>query len=251
MSILNEISSKNSNTNWHPTNIVLVYCAKRIQDVSMLIPILPILQEPTTELTNIKLEIFVTQEQGLPISALEILTKPPQVVKMVPCTRNRSSVGIMQEGLIWRAIIAASTFVIFLMSLVLLSDIFVHQVPGKSSRKSNPSWINDLLVFAAFVISMGCSAVATATFTRRKLSTDSRESKNPKKFMKEPRVVAAKKNDFHIEPKIYFGRRPNLSGKTLPFFLYLYFLYILCNIRASLDYLLQYNLHFQFDIICL
>jgi ferric-chelate reductase len=230
MSILNEISSKNSNTNWHPTNTVLVYCAKRVQDVSMLIPILPILHEPTSELTNFKLEIFVTQEQGLPISALEILTKPHQVIKMMPSTRNRSTVGIAQEGLIWRAIIAALTFVIFIMSLVFLSDIFVHKVSGKSSRKNNPSWINDLLIFSAFVISMGSSAVATTTFTQRKLITDSRESQITKNVMREPRVVAAKKNDFHIEPKIYFGRRPNLSGKAFSFFstfiFFMYFMYI-------------------------
>ncbi|KAF3334279.1 ferric reduction oxidase 8 [Carex littledalei] len=206
MSILNEISSKNSTTNWHPTNIQILYCAKQVQDISMLTPILPILHEPTTELTNFKLKIFVTQEQGLPISAFEVLNKPPRVVKMLQSTKNRSSVGITQEGLIWRAIIAALTFVVFLMSLVFLSDIFIHQVQGKSSRKSNPSWINDLLVFAAFVIATSCSAVATVTFNRRKFS-DNRESKTPKKGTKETK----NKNGLLFEPQIYFGKRPNLS----------------------------------------
>lgn len=214
MSILNEISSKNGTTNWHPTNIQLIYCAKQVQDISMLTPILPILHEPTTELTNFKLKIFVTQEQGIPISAFEILNKPPRVIKMLTSTKNRSSVGITQEGFIWRAIIAALTFVVFLMSLVFLSDIFIHQVQGKSSRKSNPSWINDLLVFAAFVIAMSCSAVATVTFNRRKFS-DNRESKIPRKVTKETK----NKNGLLFEPQIYFGKRPNLSGNII-FFLF-------------------------------
>ncbi|KAJ4818957.1 Ferric reduction oxidase 8 [Rhynchospora pubera] len=210
MSILNETSSKDSTTNWHPTNIVLIYCVKQVQDISMLTPILPILCQPTAEITNFRLKIFVTQEQGSTMTAFEVLNKPPQVIKMLPSTTKRS-VGITQEGLIWRAIIVALAFVIFLISMVLLSDIFVHQVHGKPSRKSNPSWINDLLLFAAFVIAMSCSAVASITFAQRKLRNDRRAMEIPKKVIEEPMGTTDKKSGFLFEPEIYLGKRPNLS----------------------------------------
>ncbi|KAJ3701662.1 hypothetical protein LUZ61_005367 [Rhynchospora tenuis] len=210
MSILNEISSKDSTTNWHPTNIVLIYCVKRVQDISMLTPILSILCQPAAEIANFKLKIFVTQEQGSPISALEVLNQPPRVIKMLPTPTNRSA-GITQEGLIWRAIIAALGFIIFLVSLVFLSDIFIQQVHGKPSRKSNPSWINDLLVFAAFVIAMSCSAIATIIFAQRRSRNNRKAMEIPKMFIEETKGTTDKKNGFLFEPEIYSGKRPNLS----------------------------------------
>ncbi|KAJ3671746.1 hypothetical protein LUZ60_007825 [Juncus effusus] len=205
MSILNEISSKNNT----PTKILLIFCVKSLQDLSMLSPISSLFH--SNKLENLKLKLFVTREKESSTRAAEILDEKPQCNIPFLDMKNSHGIYIRQEGLIWRAIITALAFVIFIASLIILSNLFVHQVHGKSNRKSSPSWINDLLLFASFVISTSCCAFLTVFFYRRKSKNGQEMVKVPQKDAQVKKSETDKMHGSIIEPEIYFGKRPNLS----------------------------------------
>ncbi|KAJ3701664.1 hypothetical protein LUZ61_005369 [Rhynchospora tenuis] len=211
MSLLNEISSSAS-TRSYPTKILFIYCIKRTQDLSMLTPISSLLYAPSPELKNLKMKIFVTQDEESPGTAFKLLDETLQSEKDTFGTeRSHISVGTVQEGLLWRATVAAISFTVFLVSLVLLSNIFVHQVHGKPSRKADPSWINELLVLAAFIIAMSCSAVATVLFSHQSSRKKHKDIKYSESTKQGSNYETDKMCSSPIKPEMYFKQRPIFS----------------------------------------
>ncbi|KAJ4751913.1 Ferric reduction oxidase 8 [Rhynchospora pubera] len=209
MSLLNEISSRSSSTRSYPRKILLIYCIKRTQDLSMLTPISSLLHP--RKLKNFNMKIFVTQDEESPGTA-ELLDEALQLEMFTFGTeRSHISVGIVQEGLLWRATVAALSFAVFLVSLVLLSNIFVHQVHGKPNRKAYPSWINELLVLTAFIIAMSCSAVATVLFRHQNSRKEHKDIKYSESTKQKSNYETDQKCSSPIRPEMYFKQRPIFS----------------------------------------
>nr|XP_010906716.1 ferric reduction oxidase 8, mitochondrial [Elaeis guineensis] len=204
LSILQDVASRCGNISKYPTKIQLIYVVKRLQDLSMLTPISPLLINQSGELGHLKLKVFVTQEQG---TVREMFNDSSQV-KTAVMDRNSSADTVARpEGLLWKATITMLSFITFLASLVCLSHIFIHQ-GKKSSENKYPSWVNDLLVFCSFVIATSCCSVATVFLRWRK-------SVNNIQLLSQKYTESAEMHSMQLkgaleEHEINFGRRPNL-----------------------------------------
>ncbi|XP_020106498.1 ferric reduction oxidase 8, mitochondrial isoform X2 [Ananas comosus] len=202
LSILHDIASRNSNTKRRPTKILLIYCVKRIQDLSMLSPISSLLRKQPSELEYLELKLYVTQEHGSASAACDFLHGNSHVETVVMDCEPHQEVVPMQEGLLWNAMITALSFVIFLASLVCLNHIVFHR-NKKPSHQKTPSWINDLLVFSSFVIATSCCAVATVLYRWRKSSNYCSDKYAEQQSMKEEGSLQ--------QHEVNFRKRPNLS----------------------------------------
>ncbi|XP_008777197.2 ferric reduction oxidase 8, mitochondrial isoform X2 [Phoenix dactylifera] len=208
LSILQDAASRNGNISKYPTKIQLIYVVKRLQDLSMLTPISPLLINQSGELGHLKLKIFVTQEEGTTTIVREMFNDLPQV-KTIVMDRN-SSVNIMArpEGLLWKATITMLSFLTFLASLVCLSHIFIHQ-GKKSSESKYPSWVNDLLVLCSFVIATSSCSVATVLLRWRKSANNVQLLS--RKYTESAEMHYSRQLKGALEEhEINFGRRPNL-----------------------------------------
>lgn len=206
LSILHDIASRNSNTKRRPTKILLIYCVKRIQDLSMLSPISSLLRKQPSELEYLELKLYVTQEHGSASAACDFLHGNSHVETVVMDCEPHQEVVPMQEGLLWNAMITALSFVIFLASLVCLNHIVFHR-NKKPSHQKTPSWINDLLVFSSFVIATSCCAVATVLYRWRKSSNYCSDKYAEQQSMKEEGSLQ--------QHEVNFRKRPNLSGNVI------------------------------------
>nr|CAD1820102.1 unnamed protein product [Ananas comosus var. bracteatus] len=136
LSILHDIALRNSNTKRRPTKILLIYCVKRIQDLSMLSPISSLLRKQPGELEFLELKLYVTQEHGSASAACNFLHGNSHVETVVMDCEPHREVVPMQEGLSWNAMITALSFVIFLASLVCLNHIVFHRNKKPSHQKT-------------------------------------------------------------------------------------------------------------------
>ncbi|XP_072963079.1 ferric reduction oxidase 8, mitochondrial isoform X1 [Typha angustifolia] len=208
LSILHDIASMRGNTK-RCTKILLIYSVKRIQDLSMLTPITPLLLNQPGELENLKLRIFITQEEGSASEAYAILHDMSNVTTVAMDRKSQGDPLVREDGLLWRAIITGLSFLIFLASLVFLSHIVLHH-GKKSSRRKTPSWINDILLAGSFVISTSCCTLATVLSIWKQSPEGTREVHQ--KFAKdnEPQQTKALKSSFEGH-EINFGKRPKIA----------------------------------------
>lgn len=209
LSILQDVASRKGNTSKYPAKIQVIYVVKRLQDLSMLAPISPLLINHSGEHEHLKLKVFVTQDEGKTTTAREALYDLSQVKTVIMDRRNSSGdLAARPEGLLWKATITMLSFLIFLTSLLCLSHIFIHR-EKKSSENQNPSWVDDLLVFCSFVIATSCCSVATV-LSRWRRSVIDNEVRSQKYTIKSAEMHSLQLKGALEEHEINYGKRPNL-----------------------------------------
>ncbi|WOL14390.1 ferric reduction oxidase 8, mitochondrial [Canna indica] len=218
LSILQDIASRTNEMNKNiPTKITLIYTVKKIQDLSMLALISPLLlNNQSSELSNLQLKLFVTQEVGPPVAAEKMLQDLSQV-KTITFKNNASSKSSgalpVPEGLLWRAVITALSFVVFLASLVFLSHVFLHQEKESSKEeKKSPSWVGDLFVICSFAVAASCCTMVTivARWRRKSLGEGEGEGLSHKHGLC-AEMVPAKVQGGVEKHEVKFGCRPDLA----------------------------------------
>ncbi|URE12420.1 ferric reduction oxidase 8 [Musa troglodytarum] len=209
MSILQDIASRNGGMERSPTKVHLIYAVKKVQDLSMLALISPLLLTHSAELGNLHLKLFVTEEDGPPFTAEKMLQDLSRVKTITMNKASPEGTAVpTPEGLLWKAAMTALSLLLFLASLIILTHLFVHQ-EKKSSKKKNPSWIGDLLLLCSFAIAASCCTVATVLSRWRKSVDDSPELSYKHHELAE--MLPDKVQGALQKHEIYFGCRPNLG----------------------------------------
>ncbi|CAD5179643.1 unnamed protein product [Musa acuminata subsp. malaccensis] len=209
MSILQDIASRNGAMERSPTKVHLIYAVKKVQDLSMLALISPLLLTHSAELGNLHLKLFVTEEDGPPFTAEKMLQDLSRVKTITMNKASPEGTAVpTPEGLPWKAAITALSLLLFLASLIILTHLFVHQ-EKKSSKKKNPSWIGDLLLLCSLAIAASCCTVATVLSRWRKSVDDSQELSHKHHELAE--MLPDKVHGALQTHEIYFGCRPNLG----------------------------------------
>lgn len=208
---MQDVASRYGNISKYPTKIQLIYVVKRLQDLSMLTPISPLLINQSGEIGHLKLKAFVTQEEGTITMVQELFNEMSQVKTVIMDGNNSGDIVARPEGLLWKATITMSSFLTFLASLVCLSHIFIHE-GKKSSENEYPSWVNDLLVFCSFVIATSFCSVATVLLRWGK-------SVNNIQLLSHKYTESAEMHSMQLkgaleEHEINIGKRPNLIGNV-------------------------------------
>lgn len=209
LSILEDIASRNDAMDRKPTKVQLIYAVKKVQDLSMLALISPLLLNQSAELGNLKLKIFVTQED-VPQVTVDRILQDLSKVKTITFGKASSKDAVpMAEGLLWKAMITAFCFVVFLASLILLSLIFLPK-GKKSSKENNPSWVGDLFVLCSITIAASCCTMTTVLSRWRRPKSGGQPCPHKKETCAE--MPSAKLHEVVEKHEISYGSRPNLAG---------------------------------------
>ncbi|KAJ6814235.1 ferric reduction oxidase 8, mitochondrial [Iris pallida] len=208
LSILQDVASRNRDTNTCPTRIELVYAVKKSVDLSMLTPISWLLLDWPPGLGHLKLRVFVTQEKDRSGNSVSEILHEMSQVKAVILDQHSSGEHVPKpQGLLLKAAVAGLASVAFLVSLVCLTHVFIHK-EKRSSPNKTPSWISDTLVLCSFVIATSCAAtMAVALSMGRK---DVHVPAVPRNKSKSAETCSENVQNVWGEDEINFGKRPNL-----------------------------------------
>ncbi|XP_042420246.1 ferric reduction oxidase 8, mitochondrial-like [Zingiber officinale] len=203
LSILQDIASRNGDMNKNPIKVQLIYVVKKVEDLSMLAVISPLLLE------NLKMKLFVTQENSPPVTAEKILQDLSLQIKTIASNKASSKGALsMPEGLLWKALITAVSFAVFLASLIILSYVFLHQESKSSSKKKkDPSWIGDLFALCSLTIAASCCAMATMISRWKRTVSEGQQVPHRQSVCHENTSAKVQGTERH---EIEFGIRPNL-----------------------------------------
>lgn len=215
LSILQDVASKNGSMNNYCKKIQLIYAVKKSQDLSMLAPVSTLLLNQPADLGHVRLRLFVTKEEGPWTSVEEMLHELSQV-KIITLDHDSSGDGVPSpEGLLAKATITGLASIVFLVSVVCLTHVFIHK--GKrASQIKTPSCISDALVICSFVIATGCSTtVAIILYMWRKSLKDYHAPAASHKNVTSSQINTEGMLEVLGKHEINFGQRPNLSGNIL------------------------------------
>lgn len=214
LSILQEISSTQSSIRYRfPTRIQLIYTVKKSQDISLLNPISHLLLNQSAEKWQLKLKVFVTQDEQSGATIRGLLNDFCQVQVVNFATPRSSYAAHGLENLRWMAAMAGLSVVMFLVFLSSLNHAFLPS-QEKSSKQKNPSWVADILLLCSFIMAILCSTLVAVVLRWRNLrretpSVSPKEGKSKDDLM-ETRGTALEDHEIH------FGGRPNFQGTTIP-----------------------------------
>ncbi|KAL3628890.1 hypothetical protein CASFOL_027936 [Castilleja foliolosa] len=204
LSIVQELSSNSSITeNGYPNRIQLIYTTKKSQDVCLLEPILPQLQN--IEQLHTKLKLYVTRENQVGTTLRDIINKIPEIQ-----TRNFSTACVSHatygsERLLFMETILLASSVVFFLSLVFFNRFVVQ--PDKK-QKSSSSQIN-LMLLCSFAIAVIVSALLAVVMRRKRLKKEVHFfSAKQSKAMK---LSLFEDNGDLDEHEIHFGERPDFQ----------------------------------------
>ncbi|ONK58795.1 uncharacterized protein A4U43_C09F16720 [Asparagus officinalis] len=209
LSILQDVASRNGRMNNYCKKVQLIYAVRKTQDLSMLTPISSVLLKEPADLGRVQLRLFVTKgKEGSRTSVEELLLEVSQL-KTINLGEGSSSDRVPRpESSLSKATITGLASIVFLVALVCLTHVFVHQSKRNSLNKT-PSWISDLLIICSFIIATSCSTTMVTILYMWKKTTKPSD-KNSRSFsMNSERIQDVPKHE------ISYGQRPNLTEMLL------------------------------------
>lgn len=214
LSLLQDVASRNGSTNNYCKKIQLIYAVKKSQDLSLLAPLSTFLLNQPSVLGHFRLRIFVTKEtEGTRTSVEDVLCEMSQV-KTISFNRGSSGNAVRRpEGFLMKATISGVALLIFLIALICLTHIFIHQ--GKRPSKNiAPSWVSDILIICSFVVATSCSTMmATILYIWRKPLENYHDPAISNLKEMSPQMNSERMQDMLGKHEINIGQRPNLEGK--------------------------------------
>ncbi|RDX77169.1 Ferric reduction oxidase 8, mitochondrial [Mucuna pruriens] len=235
LSILTEADSATSKSRF-PSRIQLVYVIKKAQDFSLLHSISHLLLNQSSENFHLNLKLFVTQETQTGVGIRELLNEFFKV-RTVQVNRVCSDYAAHgPESPSWMAAIVAFCSVCFLIFLICFNHIIIPSGKhSKMSKEKTPSWAVDLLLIAAFVLALACSASVAAFLRWRRLRKGIPQISHGE--IKPLDLSSAEARNALEEHEVHFGGRPNFKGSDL----IVYFLMFLIHIDKTIDSLVALN----------
>lgn len=214
ISILRDASGRDRSLNPFPMRVLLIYIVKKSHDLSMLTPISTLLLEqtsPTAQNLQLKLKIYVTQEQKSRLSARELINlmtqSKPFILKPIPS----GDTMLVPEGPLWNFTITGLASAVFLISILCLTRVFVHE-GKKPSKDKTPSWVSDLLVICSLAITTTIISMTTIISgwcpSSDYCTKFSRKNRNRNTAAEENAPVTQAMQQEH---EITFGSRPILT----------------------------------------
>ncbi|KAK8959895.1 hypothetical protein KSP40_PGU006700 [Platanthera guangdongensis] len=214
ISILQDAFGRDRILNPFPTRVLLIYIVKKSHDLSMLTPISTLLLDQTPPITQnlqLKLKIYVTQEQKSRLSARELINlmtqSKPFILKPIPS----GDIMPVPEGLMWNFTITILASAVFLISILCLTRAFIHE--GKKPYKDKtPSWVSDLLLICSLAITT--TIIIMATIISGWLPSPDNYSKFSRKNRNRNTAIEANfpaAQAMQQEHEISFGSRPILT----------------------------------------
>lgn len=208
LSILQDVASRNGRMNNYCKKVQLIYAVRKTQDLSMLTSISSVLLKEPADLGHVQLRLFVTKEkEGSRTSVEEMLLEMSQL-KMINLGEGSSSDRVPRpESFLLKATITGLASIVFLVALVCLTHVFIHQSKRNSQNKT-PSWISDLLIICSFIIATSCSTtmVTILYMWRKTMKASNKNSRSSS--MNSERIQDVPKHD------ISYGQRPSLIGNN-------------------------------------
>ncbi|KAF8399776.1 hypothetical protein HHK36_015646 [Tetracentron sinense] len=209
LSILQEIAStQNTNKNRLPTRIQLIYVVKKSQDINILNPISHLLLNQLAEQGNLKLKVYVTQEEQSSKTVRELLTEPSQVQVVTFDTKCSNYAIYGFQSLLWMAAIAGFSSIIFLVSLSFFNHMVLHS-EKQSPKEKKASSVTDLLLICSFIIATTSITLAAAIMRRRKLMYEIPPVSQ--KQSKGAELSSMEETGANVEHEIHFKGRPNFQ----------------------------------------
>lgn len=185
----------------------------------MLTPISTLILGQSPELAHnihLKLKIYVTREQQSQLSARELINEMTQTKRFVLGPISTRNIMPVPEGLMWNVTIIGLAFIVFLISILFLTRVFINE-GNKSSGDKAPSWVYDLLVICSLFINITSVTVATVVSKWRR-SADNNSIRFSRKIHKstvEASAGTSMAQRLEQDLEINYGCRPNLIGKKL------------------------------------
>lgn len=227
ISIIREILFQSTKPNCHIPRITLICAFKNSSDLSMLDLLLPISGANSDQIPRIQLQIeaYVTQEKEQPKVEAQ---KPIQAICFKPIPLDKPiSTTLGPSNWLWLGAIIASSFVLFLLVLGLVTRYYIYpfdQKPGEFYHYSYRVLWDMFLVCACICI---VSSVAFVLCKRRNATEDKQiqnlEMSMPTTSPAAWSYVAADHRELESHPnqslveamKVHFGARPDLKSKLL------------------------------------
>ncbi|KAK7389121.1 hypothetical protein VNO78_23953 [Psophocarpus tetragonolobus] len=209
LSILTEADSTTSKSRF-PSRIQLVHVIKKAQDFCMLHSISHLLLNQSTQKFHLNMKLFVTQETQARLGVTELLNEFSKVRTLQMNSVCSNYVAYGPESPSWMAAIAGICSIMFLIFLICFNHIIIP--PGKRSKmtkEKSPSWVVDLLLIAAFVLALVCSASIAAILRWRRLRKGIPQLSHGEITPLD--LSSAEARNALEEHEVHFGGRPNFK----------------------------------------
>lgn len=227
ISVIREILFQSTKPNIHIPRITLICAFKNSSDLSMLDLLLPISGANSDQISQIQLQIeaYVTQENDHPKSEAQ---KPLQTIWFKPSPLDKPiSATLGPNNWLWLGAIIASSFVLFLLVLGLVTRYYIYPYDQKDGQFYHYSYrvLWDLFLVCSCICLV--SSVAFVLCKRRNAMEDKQiqnvEMSTPTTSPAAWSHVAAENKELESLPnqspieaiKVHFGARPDLKSKFL------------------------------------
>ncbi|KAL5544112.1 hypothetical protein UlMin_007896 [Ulmus minor] len=209
LSILQEITSSRRSGHIFPNRIQLIFAVRKSQDIGLLNSISPLILDQSAEQLQLKLKVFVTQEEQSGATLRELLNEFSQVQTVQFGTVGSSYAINGLESYLWMAAILGLSSIVFLVFLICFNHIFVpkEKKASKSSEEKTPSWVADIIIMSSFVIAIICSTLVAVVVRWRRLNKETPPGLQKQSKIAQPSSIEARGNLEKHE--VHFGRRPN------------------------------------------
>ncbi|CAJ1943778.1 unnamed protein product [Sphenostylis stenocarpa] len=209
LSILTEADSATSKSRF-PSRIQLVYVIKKAQDFCLLHSISRLLLNQSTDSFHLNLKLYVTQETQAGVGIGELLNEFFKVRNLHVNSVCSNYAAYGPESPSWMAAIAGFCSITFLIFIICFNHIiFPSGKRSKMDKEKTPSWVVDLLLIAAFVLALACSASVAAILRWRRLRKGIPQISHREI---EPLDLSSTEARNALEAhEVHFGGRPNFK----------------------------------------
>ncbi|XP_024027569.1 ferric reduction oxidase 4 isoform X1 [Morus notabilis] len=223
ISIIREILFQSTKPNIHIPRITLICAFKNSSDLSMLDLLLPISGANSDRISQIQLQIeaYVTQENEQPKSEAH---KPLQTIWFKPSPLDKPiSATLGPNNWLWLGAIIASSFVLFLLVLGLVTRYYIYPYDQKDGQFYHYSY---RVLWDLFLVCSCICLVSSVAFVLCKRSNAMEDKQIQNVEMSKPTTspaarsyVAAENKELESLPnqslieaiKVHFGARPDLK----------------------------------------
>ncbi|XP_014490602.1 ferric reduction oxidase 8, mitochondrial [Vigna radiata var. radiata] len=209
LSILAEANSAASKSKF-PSRIQLVYVIKKAEDFCLLHSISHMLLNQSTKSFHLNLKLFVTRETQAGVGIRELLNEffKARTLQVNSVCSNYAAYG--PESPSWMAAIAGFCSITFLIFLICFNHIIIPSGKrSKMDKEKTPSWVVDLLLIAAFVLALACSASVAGFLRWRRLKKGIPQISH--REIEALDLCSDEARNALEAHEVYFGGRPNFK----------------------------------------
>ena len=215
ISIIREFIYISAKLNYKAPKVILICAFKNSSELTMLDLIFPISGTPSDN-SNLQLQIeaFVTREKEPKIDNI----KPIKAIKFKPHAKDASLSSILgPKHWLWLGMIIASSFVIFLILLGIITRYYIYPIDHNSNIIFSTTWrsvINVLVICICIVM----TASAAVFWNKRQNDIETSQVQNMEGTTGSPssydmELGSHPSQSLSQATNVHYGRRPNLRSE--------------------------------------